>query len=69
MSTPIEDLSAIVEDEAFGRIADALAAQRANWIDNDFIFQHVKALAEIMPRLKDFVVSMNPPAPAATPST
>lgn len=66
MPTPIENLAAIVNTDEFDQIATAMAAQRAGWIDNELVFTHVKALAEIMPRLKGIVAGMNPaPAPAA----
>lgn len=64
MSTAIENLAAIVITDAFDEIATAMAAQRAGWIDNELVFTHVKALAEIMPRLKGIVAGMIPPPPS-----
>lgn len=66
MPTAIENLAAIVNTDEFDQIATAMAGQRANWLDNELVFAHVKALAEIMPRLKGIVAGMTP-APLPTP--
>lgn len=53
--TPIERLSEIVSGEDYKGIAEAITSMRTDFIDDNLIFVHIKALSEIMPRLSDIV--------------
>jgi len=60
--TPIEALTALVNDPAYRAIAEGMAALRQPLFDQASLFAHVDALAQIMPRLEQAIERVMPPA-------
>lgn len=56
-NTPLSKLGAIVDAEAYQTIIDGLKELRADFIDDNLLFSHIKALTDVMPILKKHVAA------------
>lgn len=61
----LETLTGIVSGEAYGQIAEALAAMVPAVVGDPRFFAHVRGVSEIMPRLRNAVDAANAEAQAA----